>query len=148
MSTLALQFDAAGAEQAEQTPGAALGEALQRRPLGIGGSGVPAAASACDRGGAQIAGSPSGCRASVRQRERMVGTRPPGAEETSRNTVRVGGSSSDFSSALAALTLSSLASSTMTTRQPSPAARWARNERSRRTSSTGMLVAKRLAFTS
>ena len=58
---------------------------------------------------------------------------------------RVGGSSSDFNSALAALMLSSSAASTITTRQaPSPAVS-PRNDLSRLTSSTGMLAAKRLA---
>ncbi len=52
----------------------------------------------------------------MRVRERMVVSRRPGATEMSRNTVRTGGSSSDFSSAFAAFTLSSSARSTITQR--------------------------------
>ena len=78
----------------------------------------------------------------------MVGSRRLGSDATSRNSARVGGSSSDFSSALAALMLSSSAASTITTRQaPSPAVR-PRNDLSRRTSSTGMLAAIRFERTS
>ena len=63
-------------------------------------------------------GSPaSGSRSSRRQRERMVGSSRLGSDEISRNSARCGGSSSDFSSALAALMLSSSALSTITTRQ-------------------------------
>ena len=56
-------------------------------------------------------------RSSRRQRERMVGSSRPGSEEISRNTVRGGGSSSDFRSALAEAMFSSSALSTMTARQ-------------------------------
>ena len=52
------------------------------------------------------------------QRERMVGKSRPGVLESSSSMARDGGSSSNFKSALAALSFMSSALSTITTRQP------------------------------
>ena len=90
--------------------------------------------------------SPSERRSNTRQRERMVGSRRPGAAASNRKQVRAGGSSSDFSSALAAFRLSSSAVSTMTTRLAPAADVCPRNDLMRRTSSTGIEAVKRLAF--
>ena len=60
----------------------------------------------------------SGSSRTIWQRERMVGSRPPGACEIRMKTVRDGGSSRFLSSALAALWFMSSAGSTMTTRYP------------------------------
>ena len=66
--------------------------------------------------------------------------------ESNRNSARAGGSSSDFRSALAALRLSSSAESTITTRQASSPLVSPRNDFSRRTSSTGMVLREPLGF--
>ena len=83
---------------------------------------------------------------STRHRDRMVASSRPGDDVRTRKIVRGGGSSSDFSSALAAFAFMSSALSTMTTRRPCASALSARKFFSRRTSSTGMVCEKRLVF--
>ena len=61
------------------------------------GTSIPAPASA-----AAMSAGASGWQRSVRQRERIVGSRPVGWWQTRKKVVAFGGSSSDFSSALAA----------------------------------------------
>ena len=82
----------------------------------------------------------SGRNISLRQRDRMVGSTRAGAWLTSRNSDCCGGSSRTFSSALAALGLSSSTVSTMQTRQPSTAAVEPKNEMVSRVSSTVITV--------
>ena len=82
----------------------------------------------------------AGAASSVRQRERMVGSRRPGAWLTSSSSARGGGSSRIFSSALAPAAFSSSGGSTMQTRQPPSPAVEPKKRTVRRTSSTAMTV--------
>ena len=82
--------------------------------------------------------SASGCRASLRQRERMVGSRRPGACATMSSTALGGGSSRIFSTALALLRFISSAASTMATRHLPIAGVMCMKAPSSRTSSTAI----------
>ena len=82
--------------------------------------------------------SASGCRASLRQRERMVGSSRPGACATISSTALGGGSSRIFSTALALLRFISSAESTMATRHCPIAGVMCMKAPSSRTSSTAI----------
>ena len=82
--------------------------------------------------------SASGCRASLRQRDRMVGSRRPGACATISSTALGGGSSRIFSTALALLRFISSAESTMATRHWPIAGVMCMKAPSSRTSSTAI----------
>jgi hypothetical protein len=84
--------------------------------------------------------SASGCSIRRRQRERMVGSSRPGEWDTSNIKALRGGSSSTFSTALAALRFISSAESMITTRQPPSAGVSDRKWPMPRTSSTTISV--------
>ena len=114
-----VELEPAAAGELQRAPHAALGQALEQRPLlrrrrlhlgrgerGVGRSPQMLARRAAPGPGAGSASGWSAAAGSAR-------------DEISRNSARRGGSSSDFNSALAALMLSSSALSTITTRHAS-----------------------------